>query len=147
MPQTKSSKAIWRGDLMFTAFSSNGFSIPLDSAESAGGHGTGASPIELLLTALAGCSSMDVVSILQKKKQQLTAFEIQVDGIRADDHPRIFTEIKVHFRITGHKVEPTAVERAIQLSDEKYCSVAAALHPSADIHYTYEIIEAEAEKR
>jgi putative redox protein len=143
MAHAKSSNAIWRGDLMFTAFSSNGFSIPLDSAESVGGHGTGASPIELLLTALAGCSGMDIMSILQKKKQQITAFEIQVEGERAEDHPRIFTGITVHILITGHRVEPAAVERAIQLSDEKYCSVAAALRPAADIHYTYKIIEAD----
>lgn len=143
MAQLKSSHAIWRGDLMFTAFSSNGFSIPMDAAESVGGHGTGSSPIELLLTALAGCTGMDVMSILQKKQQRITAFEIRVEGDRKDEHPRIFTDINVHFLITGHNVEPAAVERAIQLSDEKYCSVANALRPSASINYTYEIIEAD----
>lgn len=143
MAETKSSKVVLRHDMIFTGYSSQGYTIPLDSSPSAGGHGAGVSPIELLLTALAGCTAMDVISILRKKQQVITAFEARADGVRAEDHPRLFTHIKVHFIVTGQNVTPAAVERAIELSSEKYCGASAALRHTAEIEYTYEIIEAQ----
>lgn len=142
MAQNKSSKVIWRDDLMFTAISSAGFTIPLDAAKDVGGHDTGISPMELLLTSLAGCTAMDVISILRKKKEQVTAFEVHVEGARADEHPKVYTEITVRFVVTGHNVSPQAVERAIELSRDKYCGAAATLRHTANIHYVHEIIEA-----
>lgn len=143
MPEKKSSRIVLRDDMIFTGYSSNGFTLPLDSAKSHGGHDAGISPIELMLTSLAGCTGMDVISILRKKQQAVTGFEVQVEGVRAEEHPRVFTEIWVRFTVTGHGVDPKAVERAIELSHDKYCSAAATLRHTATIHYDFEIVEAE----
>jgi len=144
MAAKKTGRAIWRDDLMFTGFSGSGLSVPLDSAKASGGHDMGFSPMEMLLTALAGCTGMDVISILQKKQQQVTAFEVQVEGVRSDEHPRVWTEIWLNYVVTGHDIDPAAVERAIELSRDKYCGVSATLRHTATMHDRYEIIEDEA---
>jgi len=144
MAERKSSRIVLRDDMIFTAYSSNGFSVPLDAQKAAGGHDAGISPMELLLTALAGCTGMDVISILRKKQQQVTAFEVQVEGVRAEEHPKVFTEIWVKYLITGQNIDPKAVERAIELSRDKYCGAAATLRHTAQIHYDYVIVETEA---
>jgi putative redox protein len=143
MAQKKSSKVVLRDDMLFSAHSSNGYTIPLDSASESGGHNAGVSPMELMLTSLAGCTGMDVISILRKKRQDVTAFEVEVTGVRGDEHPRVWVELWVKFTVTGHAVDPKAVERSIELSRETYCGAAATLRHTATIHYDYEIIEAE----
>ncbi|MCL4236772.1 MAG: OsmC family protein [Anaerolineae bacterium] len=143
MGQKKSSRVVWREDLIFTGYSNNGHSIPLDAARVAGGHDAGASPMELLLTALGGCTGMDVISILRKKQQDVTGLEVQVEGVRADEHPRVYTEIWVKFVVAGRGVDAKAVERAIELSRDKYCGAAATLRHTAQIHYDYVIREAD----
>ncbi|MBP8972517.1 MAG: OsmC family protein [Anaerolineae bacterium] len=143
MGQKKGSRVVWREDLIFTGYSDNGYSIPLDAAKVAGGHNAGVSPMELLLTALGGCTGMDVISILRKKQQDVTGFEVQVEGVRADEHPRVYTEIWVKFVVTGRGVDAQALERAIELSRDKYCGAAATLRHTAQIHYDYVIQEAE----
>lgn len=144
MAERKSSRIVLRDDMIFTAYSSNGFSVPLDAQKAAGGHDAGISPMELLLTALAGCTGMDVISILRKKQQQVTAFEVQVEGVRAEEHPKVFTEIWVKYIVTGQNLDPKAVERAIELSRDKYCGAAATLRHTAQLHYDYVIVETEA---
>lgn len=146
MAQRKNSRVVLRDGMIFTGYSSNGYTIPLDSSRDAGGQDAGIRPIELMLTSLAGCTGMDVISILRKKQQKVTAFEVSAEGARADEHPRIWTEIWVKFSVTGHQIDPRAVERAIELSRDKYCPAAATLRHSATIHYDYEIIEAEAQE-
>jgi putative redox protein len=141
MAEKKSSKVVLRDDLIFTGYTDNGYVIPLDAAKDAGGHDAGVSPMKLMLTSLAGCTAMDVISILRKKQQNVTAFEVEVEGIRADEHPRVWTEIWVRFIVSGHAIDPKAVDRAIELSREKYCGAAATLRHTATIHYTSEIIE------
>ena len=141
MGQKKSSRVVLRDDLIFTGYSSNGHSVPLDAAQAAGGHDAGISPIELLLTSLGGCTGMDVISVLRKKQQDVTAFEVQVEGERADEHPRVYTEIWVKFIVTGGNVDAKALERAIELSRDKYCGAAATLRHTAQIHYDYVIHE------
>ncbi len=143
MAERKSSRIVLRDDMIFTAYSSNGYSLPLDAQKAVGGHDAGISPMELLLTALAGCTGMDVISILRKKQQQVTGFEIQVEGVRADEHPRVFTEIWVKYTIRGQNIDPKAVERAIELSRDKYCGAAATLRHTAQIHYDYVIVDTE----
>ncbi len=142
MAVTKSSKVVLRDDMVFTGYSSNGYSVPLDARLDAGGHDAGISPVELVLTALGGCTAMDVVSILRKKQEQITGMEVTVEGEYTNEHPKIYTTISVRFLITGHNVKPASVERAIELSRDKYCSVSAILRPTATISYTYEIAEA-----
>jgi putative redox protein len=145
MAQKKGNKVVLRDDMIFTGYSSGGYTVPLDAAKGAGGHDAGISPMELMLTSLAGCTGMDVISILRKKRQDVTAFEVQIEGARADEHPRVWIELWVKFLVTGHHVDPKAVERSIELSRDQYCGAAATLRHTATIHYDYEIIEAEAE--
>jgi putative redox protein len=109
--------------------------IETDSARS-----SAATPMELLLIALGGCTGVDVISILKKKRQQVTNYRIEVSGDRRDEFPRSYTRMYVKHIVTGHAVSAQAVESAIELSDTKYCSVAASLR-SAEIISTYEIVE------
>jgi putative redox protein len=140
--KVKSSRVVLRDDSIFTGYSSNGHSVPLDTSKASGGHDAGFSPMELMLTALGGCTGMDVIGVLRKKRQDVTGLEVQVEGLRADEHPRVYTEIWVKFIVTGHSVSPVAVERAIELSRDKYCGVSATLRGTATFHYSHEIIEA-----
>src|SRR5690606_30221552 len=109
----------WHDGLHFTGTATSGFSIQLGG--NAEGVKQGLSPMELLLVSLAGCTGMDVISILQKKRQDVTDFQIHVDGDRAETYPKVFTDIRVHFVVRGRDIDPTAVARAIELSRDKYC--------------------------
>ena len=100
-----------------------------------------ATPMELLLLALGGCTGVDVISILRKKRQQITDYRIEVSGERREEHPRAYTRLFVKHIVRGRGVSKDAVERAIELSDKKYCSVAATLRGTAEIVTSYEIIE------
>ena len=102
---------------------------------------TAATPMELLLLALGGCTGVDVISILKKKRQQVTDYRIEVSGERREDSPRAFTRLFVKHIVSGHGIADQAVARAIELSEKKYCSVAATLRGTAEIVTTYEIIE------
>jgi putative redox protein len=113
----------------------SGFRVDL-----AGSGGEGLRPMELLLISLAGCTALDVISILQKQRQDVTGLQVHVAGERATEHPRVFTDIQVHFLISGRDVNPKAVERAIALSRDKYCSVSAMLNKTAAIECSYEIV-------
>jgi putative redox protein len=120
-------KVAWRGNLSFEGTADTGFAVPLGAAPEVGGDNDGFRPMELFLNGLAGCTAMDVISILRKKKQDVTAFEVQVDADRANDHPKVFTRIHLHFIITGRNIDPGAVERAIELSATRYCPAQAML--------------------
>ncbi|MCI0488250.1 MAG: OsmC family protein [Blastocatellia bacterium] len=100
-------------------------------------------PVELVLIALGGCMGADVVSILKKKRQRVTSYEIEVRGLRRDEHPRIYTSIEVIHRFRGHQIDAKAVARAIELSETKYCSVSAMLAAAVEISTRYEISDEE----
>ena len=117
--------------------------IHLDSKPEVGGAGLGARPQSLMLVSLAGCTGMDVISILRKKRQEVTGFEVSVAAERAEDHPRVYTHIWVTYTVTGRNIDPKAVERSIELSMTKYCPVAALLSQVVPIETDYRIIEAE----
>jgi len=102
--------------------------------------------MELLLSGLAGCTGMDVISILRKQRQDVTAYEVHVTGIRAEEHPMVFVEITVEHIVTGHHIKPEAVARAIQLSEERYCGAGAMLGKVAHLTHTYRLIEAAEEQ-
>jgi len=97
--------------------------------------------MELLLVALGSCTAVDVVSILRKKRQNVSAYRVEVRGQRRDEHPRSYKRMEVHHIVTGRSISEQSVEQAIQLSEEKYCSVAATLRPTAEIVSSFEIIE------
>ncbi len=109
------------GELRFTALSTRGAQITLDS------EGEYFSPMQLLLAALGGCTGMDVVSILKKMRQDVTGYRVEVDGVRADEHPRVWTEITIRHIVEGNNLQRAMVERAVNLSEEKYCSISAML--------------------
>ncbi|GAB4575009.1 MAG: OsmC family protein [Anaerolineae bacterium] len=141
----KVAKVVWQGDMTFDGFGSTWPEgvIRFDSDESVGGHNQGFRPLEMVLVGLAGCTAMDVISILRKKKQDVTAFEVEVEGFQVDTHPKYFGEINVVYRVTGRNIDEAAVARAIELSETKYCPVSAILREKAQINSRYEIFEAE----
>src|SRR2546421_8195429 len=119
----------------------DGFRMDLDADEAVGGVGAGPRPHHLLLQALAGCTAMDVISILRKKRQQVSGLSVEVQGSRADQHPRVYTRIEVLYRVRGQNVDPRAVARAIELSVTRYCPVIAMLGKVAEGTTSYEVEE------
>lgn len=136
------SKVTWQGKMRFTGTADTGFDVPLDASPAVGGEESGFRPMELLALSLAGCTAMDVISILRKKRQDVTGFEVRVHAEQQDEHPRVFTRIQVDYRIEGREVAPRAVERAIELSFDKYCPAQAMLKSFVEIEHDYEIVEA-----
>jgi putative redox protein len=132
----------YAGDEFFIGTSPSGHAQVVDGK---GERKAAASPMELLLIAVGACTAVDVVSILEKKRQIVTDYKIRVTGERRDEHPRAFTKIYVHHIVYGRNVSAQAVERAIRLSDEKYCSVAATVRPTAQIQTSFEIIQADSQ--
>ena len=118
-------KVVWKERMSFSGTAESGFTVPLGTSPDGGGDNDGFRPMELLAIGLAGCTAMDVISILQKKKQEVTGFEVQVHADRAEEHPHVFTKIVIEYIVSGRNVERAAVERAVQLSAEKYCPAQA----------------------
>lgn len=127
----------------FTGTTNSNFTIFLDAKAEVGGQGKGSQPLELMLISLIGCTGMDVISILRKKRQKITHFEVKVEAERSPDHPKVFTDIKVVHIVHGEDVDPRAVERAIQLSAEIYCPAQAMLSPTVPISHTFEIVDSQ----
>ncbi len=127
-----------KGDNVFLVTTPSGHTLTIDT-ESA--RHSAPSPMELLLLALGSCTAVDVVSILDKKRQQVTNYRVEVRGQRREDHPRSYKRMEVHHIVTGRNVLERSVAQAIALSEEKYCSVAATLRPTAEIVSSFEIIE------
>ena len=134
----KDTKATIRyaGDDFFVAIPPSGHAIAIDKR---GERSSAASPVELLLLALGACTAADVVDILRKKREQVTEYKVEVKGEKREEHPRSFRRIEVRHILTGRNLTETAVAHAIELSDQKYCSVAATLRPTAEIVTSYEI--------
>ena len=129
--------------MTFHGSANSGYTLRMDSGPSVGGDDSGFRPMELLLIGLGGCTAMDVLSILRKKRQDVTGFDVNVDARQAKDHPHVFTQITVNYIIRGRGINSKAVERAIQLSETKYCPAQAMLAKAATIEHTYKIIEEE----
>jgi putative redox protein len=125
-------------DDLFIGTSPSGHAMVLDTDKT---RSSAPSPVELLMLALGSCTATDVASILVKKRQRVTRYIIEVTGERRDEFPRKFTWMKVHHILTGRGLSATAVAHAIELSDTKYCSVAASLRPGVEIQSSFEIIE------
>lgn len=126
-------------DNLFFVTTPSGHSITLDTDHE---RNSAPTPMELLLVALGSCTAVDVVSILRKKRQEVTDYRVEVRGERREEHPRSFERMEVHHIVTGRNVSEQSVAQAIELSEQKYCSVAATLRPTAAIVSSYEIIEA-----
>ena len=128
--------------MRFDVETGSGHHVILDVAERDGGQDSGPRPMEMLLVALASCAGMDIISILRKKRQEITGYELRVHGMRAEEHPKVFLDITVEHIFTGHNIRPEAVERAIQLTEERYCGASAMLEKTATIKHTFRITDA-----
>ncbi|MGG3466122.1 OsmC family protein [Neobacillus pocheonensis] len=126
----------WKEKMAFSGVTPSGHEINMDAAPEVGGENSGARPMELLLQAVAGCTGIDIISILHKMRLEPSSFHMDVKGERADDHPKRFTTINIHYALEGDLPEDK-VFRAIQLSKDKYCSVSHSLN--ADITVSYSI--------
>ncbi len=142
MAKMASAHARLIGPMRFDVESGSGHTIALDVRPEGGGEDTGPSPMELLLMGLAGCTGMDVISILRKQRQDVTGYEIFVHGTRAEQHPQVYTEITVEHVVTGRGLRRQEVERAVELSETKYCSVSATLSKTGRITTAVRVEEA-----
>lgn len=131
----------WVEGMAFMAESASGHGIIMDGAPDIGGRNLGPRPMEMLLMGAGGCTSIDVIMILQKSRQDVTDCVVELTAERAEDHPKVFTKIHFHFVVTGRKLKPEVVERAINLSAEKYCSATIILAKTAEVTHDYEIVE------
>ncbi len=128
-------------EMQFSGNATSGHTLSMDADDVSGGHNSGFRPMELLLVGFGGCSGMDVISILRKKRQSVTGLEINVKGEKSDDHPRIYREVHIEYVVKGKGIGKDAVERAIALSLDKYCSVGATLAKAGRITHSYRIVE------
>jgi putative redox protein len=133
----------WKQGMTFVGSADSGHSIQMDAGVSVGGGNNGIRPMEMIALGLAGCTGMDVISVLQKKRQHVTGFDIQVHADRSADHPRVFTRAIITFVIVGKSIDEDAVLRSIELSATKYCPVHAMLEQAFPIDLHYEIYEEE----
>jgi len=138
MATDDTAEIIYAGSELFIGISPSGHAVTLDTDHD---RASAPSPMELLLIALGSCTAVDVIGILQKKRLDVRSYTVQVRGQRRDEHPRSFKQMQVHHIVRGMNIPANAVAQAIELSETKYCSVAATLRPTAKITSTYEIIE------
>ena len=133
----------WDHGMSFSASSDSGFIVPLGTSPKVGGENDGFKPMELMAISLGGCTAMDVISILRKKRQDITAYKISVHTETAETHPKVFTSATILYKITGHNVDEKAVRRAIQLSADRYCPAQGMLDKVMPIKLDYEIYESQ----
>ena len=131
----------WVDGMLMVGKSHSGHSITMDGPPEIGGDNLGVRPMEMLLLGVAGCTMIDVVTTLKKMRQELTHCETKVNAKRADDHPKVFTDIHIQFIIKGNALDSKKVEKAIKLSAEKYCSASIMLGKTASITHAFEILE------
>ncbi len=130
------------GNMAFEATTESGHTIRMDSSPAFGGEDSGARPMEMLLAGMGGCTSIDVIHILEKARQKVESCEVQISAERADTDPKVFTHIHAHFILKGKNLNQNKVQRAITLSAEQYCSASIMLGKTATITHDFEIISA-----
>jgi len=134
-------KVIWKERMSFEGTSNSGFKVPLGTSPNVGGDNDGFRPLELLTIGLAGCTAMDVISILRKKRQEISSFEVMVHAERSDEHPKVFTHLSIEYMINGKDISREAVERAVELSANKYCPAQAMLKQITPMEMKVTILE------
>jgi putative redox protein len=127
--------------MTFVGESGSGHAVVMDGAPEHGGRDLGIRPMEMLLLGVGGCTAFDVVSILKKSRQAIVDCEVEVDSDRAQEVPKVFTRIHIHFIVSGNGLDPAKVEKAVNLSAEKYCSASIMLGKMAEITHDFEIVE------
>lgn len=131
----------WVEQVSFLGETESGHAVLMDGAPAAGGRNLGPRPMEMLLLGAGGCTSFDVISILKKSRQAVSDCYVELNAERAEEDPKVFTKIHMHFVVTGKDIKPDVVERAIKLSAEKYCSASIMLGKVANITHDFEIVE------
>jgi putative redox protein len=129
------------GGMAFVAETATGHLVTMDAAADVGGRNLAPRPMEMLLAGTGGCAAIDVVTILKKSNQAVIGCKVQLHAERAEKDPKVFTQIRLHFVVTGHQINPNMVESAIKLSHQKYCSASAMLGKTAELVFSHEIIE------
>ncbi len=130
-------KITWLNGRTFVGESGSGHAIVMDGAPENGGRNFGVRPMEMMLLGLGGCTAFDVVMILEKSREKVTSCEISLEATRADEAPKVFTHVKMIYRLKGENLKPSAVERAIKLSSEKYCSASIMFEKTATIEHEW----------
>ena len=131
----------WVEQVSFLGETESSHAVLMDGSQAAGGRNLGPRPMEMLLLGAGGCTSFDVVSILKKSRQAISDYYVELDAERAETDPKVFTKIHMHFVVTGKDIKPEAVEKAIKLSAEKYCSASIMLGATAAITHDFEVIQ------
>lgn len=131
----------WKGRMSFEGVSDSGFTQKMDSDTTVGGDNTAARPMEFIVLGLAGCTGMDVISVLQKKKQPVVDFQVQVHAQRVDEHPKVISSAVIEYIVTGKDIDEAALLRAIGLSSEKYCPAQAMLGKAFPMQLVYKIFD------
>lgn len=135
-------KVTWKNGMTFTGSADTGFEVPLGAHPDVGGANDGFRPLELMAVSLAGCTAMDVISIVRKKKQEVAAFEVKVHADQQGEHPHVFTSIVIEYHFSGNNIDEAAVLRAIELSATKYCPAQAMLGKVVPLEMKYFIRDA-----
>jgi putative redox protein len=130
----------WVENALFLGETGSGHVVPMDGPPEAGGRNLASRPMEMLLTGMGGCTAFDVVDILRKGRHEISGCEVRIDAERAESIPKVFTRIHIHFIVSGRKLTENAVQRAVQLSAEKYCSASIMLGKTAEITHDFEIV-------
>jgi putative redox protein len=130
-------------DMAFEATSTSGHKVMLDAGEEVGGRNLGFRPMELLAMGLGGCTGMDVISLLRKMQQQVSEYQVRVDGVRQDEHPKVYTDMSVEHVVKGKNLQEDKVRRAVELSATKYCPASAMLSKVARVNHYYRMIDEE----
>ena len=131
----------WKGGMAFEAESGSGHKVLIDGPPDSGGLNQGPRPMEMLLMGMGACSQVDVISILKKSRQDVSDCGVDITAERSEEHPKVFTSIHLHYRITGKGIQEKTVQRAIELSAEKYCSASIMMGAMAKITHDFEILE------
>jgi putative redox protein len=132
----------WHEGMSFIAQTGSGHLVAMDGAPEAGGHNWAPRPMEMLLAGAGGCTAFDVIMILQRGRQEIVDCQVKISAERADTDPKVFVRLHFHFTVTGRALKAEAVERAIKLSAEKYCSASIMLGKTAEMSHTWEIVDA-----
>ena len=130
----------WLDHMSFVGESDSGHSVVMDGAPDAGGRNLGVRPMEMLLLGLGGCTAFDVVSILHKSRQKMVDCEVEIEAERAEEIPKIFTRIHIHFIVSGKDLDKNKVAKAVELSADKYCSASRMLEKVAEITHDFEVV-------
>ena len=134
-------KVSWVDGALFVAEGGSGHTFTMDGSPEVGGRNLASRPMEVVLMGMGGCTAIDVVSMLKKQRQDIEGVEVSLEAERADDHPKVFTSVKLVYTVRGRKLNRALIERAVGLSDEKYCSATAMVRKSAEITHEVVLVE------